>query len=171
MVWAVTYLILSHLRFSCHRQWVTQRGLRVALKQRKTASSSSLCIIFSSIHGLPKQEWAVSNEGGRANNAGENSLVHALGEEEQLEEEGFKKGLWGLGLRVPSLQGNVLRQNVSYSLQTTHLFNPSAWMGGVGGMTEVFSVSSTNTMKSLSHESHPSCVCCHTSPAYLCSFV
>lgn len=40
-----------------------------------------------------------------------------------------------------------------------------------GGVPGVFSVSSTNTMKSLSHESHPSCVCCHTTPAYLCLFV
>lgn len=67
----------------------------------------------------------MSNEGGRAISGGKSSLVHVLGEEEQLEEEGrVKKGLWGLGLR-PNLQGNISRQSVSYSLQTTHLFNPT----------------------------------------------
>lgn len=52
--------------------------------------------------------------------------MHVLGGEEQLEEEGtVRKGLWGLNLRMPASLGNVPRQRVSHSLQTSHLFNPS----------------------------------------------
>lgn len=65
MVWAVTYLIPSSLCFSCHGQWVTQRGLRVVSKERK------LCHQWFSVHYFlfhpwsPKARMSCGNGGGR----------------------------------------------------------------------------------------------------------
>lgn len=78
--------------------------------------------------------------------------------------------LMGPEFQDADLQENDLRESVFIHFYTAHLFIPSVIKCGGGCVSEVFSVSSANTIKPLSHESHPLCVCCHISPTYLCSF-
>lgn len=164
MVWAVTYLIPSSLRFSCHRQWVTHRGLSkgsIETLRENSASSGCLCIIFSSIHGLPKQEWAVSNVGGRVPSVEEKApwCMYWEGRSslKRKAQSGRAYGVWIWECQLPwgMSQGRgflTVCKLVIFSIPVIEWELPG-----------VFSVSFTNTMKSLSHESHPSCVCCHTS--------